>query len=129
MANENFHASIGEFLDPQAEYDPTEPSTEHHFNRSPRLPGQHIQVTCKSDTREQIGEEDIDGRSDHKLIEYRPVGDISNPKIVQILPEKAEGAKAAGKAHLSAIYRKEGTEVSMTLPHPVGGRIFIRTTV
>ena len=52
-----------DILDPHAEYDSAEPSTKHHFYCPPRFPSQHIQITCKGDTGEQIGEEDIDGGS------------------------------------------------------------------
>ena len=91
------------FSDPQAEYDPAEPSTEDHFDRSPRLACQDIQITREGNTGQQISKKDINGRSYHELIEYTPVGGISNPKIVPILAEKAEGTKTLRKAHASTI--------------------------
>ena len=90
--------------DAQAEYDAAKPSTEDHFDRSPRLACQHIQITREGDTRQQIGKEDINSRCYHELVEYSPIGGISNPKIVPILAEKAEGTKILRKGHLSTSY-------------------------
>ena len=89
---------------PQAENDPAKPSTEDHFDRSPRLPCQHIQITREGNTRQQISKKDINSRCYYELIEYSPVGGISNPKIVPILVEKTEGTKTLRKAHLSTTY-------------------------
>ena len=57
------------WVDTQTKYDPAKSSTEYHFNRTPRLPSQHIEVARECDTREQVGEEDIDGRSYYELVE------------------------------------------------------------
>ena len=112
--------------DPQAEYDPAEPSTEDHFDRSPRLPCQHIEITREGDTRQQVSKKDIDSRCYHELIEYSPVRDISNPKIVQILAEKAEGMKTLRKAHVSTVYVMPLMERSLILSLFVGASIVYR---
>ena len=109
--------------DPQAEYDPAEPSTEDHFDRSPRLPCQHIQITRESNTRQHISKEHINSRCYHELIEYGPVGRISNPKVVPILAEKAKGTKTLRKAHLSTTYVMPLMEGSLILLLFVGASI------
>ena len=68
-------------LDTQAEYDPAESSTEDHFNGTPGFPRQHIQVASEGDTGEQVGEEDIYGRSYDELIKQGPVGNVSTSKV------------------------------------------------
>ena len=92
------------FPDPQAEYDPAEPSTEDDFDGSPRLPCQDIQITREGDTRQQIREKDINSRCYHELVDYSPVGGISNAKIVPILAKKAKGTKSLRKGHLCTSY-------------------------
>lgn len=64
------------------------------------MPSQHIQIACKGDTGEQIGEEDVDGGSENELVEHCPVGYIAKSEVVQILVEKAEGAETVRKAHV-----------------------------
>jgi hypothetical protein len=69
----------------------TESSAEHDLDRAPRFASEHIQVTCKCDTRQEVSEEDVDGTGRDELVENRPVRYISPAQIDEVLLHKAKG--------------------------------------
>lgn len=62
----------------------TETGTEHNLYCSPRLAGQDVEITSKSDPWEYVGEEDVNGACDYLLIEYGPVRGVPCPQVVQV---------------------------------------------
>lgn len=58
---------------PQGKYDTTEAGAEDNLDGTPRPSGEDIQVTGKGDARKNVGEENIDGACQDKLVERRPI--------------------------------------------------------